>query len=134
MEEDASMARKSQLRKRRRPEDDYDCGINPSAEARRIKSVILANTKPSICLKRGIGSLQQDLRSLQSKHRKRLRHLLKKLMRKHKYAEASGVMSVLLKGTTKETAIFKTRTKFRVLIYSIQSNYFILFLFFIFLA
>lgn len=112
MEEDASMARKSQSRKRRKPEDDYDCGINPSAEARRINSVILANTKPSVCLKRGIGSLHQDRRTLQSEHRKRLRHLLKKLMRKHRYVEASGVMSVLLKGTTKENAVFKTRTKF----------------------
>ncbi|WMV60449.1 hypothetical protein MTR67_053834 [Solanum verrucosum] len=112
IEEDASMARKSRPRKRNKPEDDYDCGISPSAEARRIKSVILANTKPSFCLKRGIGSLHKDRRSLQSEHRGRLRHMLKKLMRQHKYAEASGVLSVLLKGTTKEAAVFKTRTKF----------------------
>ncbi|CAN4075565.1 unnamed protein product [Withania somnifera] len=105
-------AQRSHHRKRKRPKEDYDCGINPSTEARRINSVILANTKPSVCLKRGIGSLHQDCPSLQSEHRKRLRHLLQKLMRKHKYAEASGVMSVLLKGTTKETALFKTRTKF----------------------
>lgn len=117
--EDASKARKSRTRKRNNAEDDYNCGINPSTEARRINSVILANTKPSFCLKRGIGSLHKDHRSLQSEHRRRLRRLLEKLMRQHKYAEASGVLSVLLKGTTKESAVFKTRTKFMVLIYSI---------------
>ncbi|MCD7450102.1 hypothetical protein HAX54_003520 [Datura stramonium] len=105
-------SQKSHPRKRGRPQDDHVCGINPSTEARRINSVILANTKPSFCLKRGIGSLHQEYRSLQSQHRRTLRHLLQKLMRQHKYAEASGVLSVLLKGTTKETAVMKTRTKF----------------------
>ncbi|PHU18282.1 hypothetical protein BC332_13977 [Capsicum chinense] len=112
VEEDISVTKKSHPRNRRRPKDDYDCGIKPSTKARMINSVILANTKPSICLKRGIGSLHRDSPSLQSEHRRRLRRLLQKLMRQHKYAEASGVMSVLLKGTTKETAVFKTRTKF----------------------
>ncbi|XP_004251881.1 uncharacterized protein [Solanum lycopersicum] len=118
--EDASKARKSRTRKRNNAEDDYNCGINPSTEARRINSVILANTKPSFCLKRGIGSLHKDHRSLQSEHRRRLRRLLEKLMRQHKYAEASGVLSVLLKGTTKESAVFKTRTKFMAILELIE--------------
>ncbi|XP_060209297.1 uncharacterized protein LOC132636448 isoform X1 [Lycium barbarum] len=112
MEEDTPTAQKSHMRKRGRPEDDYDRGVNPSTQTRRINAIILANTKPSYCLKRGIGSLHHDCQSLRSEHRRRLRRLLQKLMRQHKYAEASGVMSVLLKGTTKEKAILKTRTKF----------------------
>ncbi|KAJ8561026.1 hypothetical protein K7X08_027216 [Anisodus acutangulus] len=111
-EEYIGTAQKSHTKKRTRPADDYDSVINPSTKIRRIKAIILANTKPSYCLKRGIGSLQHDIQSLRSEHRRRLRRLLQKLMRQHKFAEASGVMSVLLKGTTKEKAILKTRTKF----------------------
>ncbi|XP_009615959.1 uncharacterized protein [Nicotiana tomentosiformis] len=112
VEEDILTAQKSTPRKRGRPEDDYDRGINPSTETRRIKAIILANSKPSYCLKRGIGSLHQDFQSLRSEHRRRLRRLLQKLMRHHKWAEASGVLSVLLKGTVQEKALLKTRTKF----------------------
>lgn len=115
VEEDIPTAQKSTPRKRGRPEDDYDRGINQSTEKRRLNAIILANSKPSYCLKRGVGSLHQDFQSLRSEHRRRLRRLLQKLMRQHKWAEASGVLSVLLKGTVQEKAILKTRNKFTVL-------------------
>nr|GMD95351.1 uncharacterized protein LOC109183072 isoform X1 [Ipomoea batatas] len=86
--------------------------VHVRLEARRINSVILAKAKPCHCLKRGIGSLQGDLTSLRSQHRKKLRRLLLVLLRRHNWAEASGVLSLLHKGTSKEIAISKTRAKF----------------------
>nr|GLL49539.1 uncharacterized protein LOC109183072 isoform X2 [Ipomoea trifida] len=99
-------------RVRMRLHDDLNSYPNLLSEARRINSVILAKAKPCHCLKRGIGSLQGDLTSLRSQHRKKLRRLLLVLLRRHNWAEASGVLSLLHKGTSKEIAISKTRAKF----------------------
>lgn len=101
-------------RVRMRLHDDLNSYPNLLSEARRINSVILAKAKPCHCLKRGIGSLQGDLTSLRSQHRKKLRRLLLVLLRRHNWADASGVLSLLHKGTSKEIAISKTRAKFSV--------------------
>ncbi|VFR00999.1 unnamed protein product [Cuscuta campestris] len=99
-------------RLRRRPYDDFDSALSLSAKVRRINGVILAKAKPSYCLKRGIGSLQRDFTSLRSVHRKKLRQLLLMLLRRHNWTEASGVLSLLHRGTSKECAITKTQAKF----------------------
>ncbi|KAI3466075.1 hypothetical protein Pfo_022738 [Paulownia fortunei] len=79
---------------------------------RKIKGALLAINKPSYCLKKGIGSLQCAGESLRSQHRKRLRRLLNKLIRRHNWAEASGVLSVLLQGTVSDNSISRNRAKY----------------------
>ncbi|KAL3503159.1 hypothetical protein ACH5RR_037608 [Cinchona calisaya] len=96
-----------------KPHDaDDENPIKNSKNARKIKGIIRANTKPSYCLQRGIGNLHRDGESLRCRHRKKLRRLLVKLMRKHNWVEASGVLSVLLKGTAKELSISRNRRKY----------------------
>ncbi|KAL0406760.1 UNVERIFIED_CONTAM: hypothetical protein Slati_3989900 [Sesamum latifolium] len=83
-----------------------------SSKARKIKGTLLAVNKPSYCLKKGVGSLQCGGESLRSQHRKRLWRLLKKLIRRHNWAEASGVLSVLLQGTVKDQSLSRNRAKY----------------------
>lgn len=78
----------------------------------RLKGIILSVTKPSYTLKRGIGKSRYGYENLRWDNRNRLRHLLQQLVRRHNWDEASGVLSVLLKGTGKEKSIWKNRTKY----------------------
>lgn len=83
-----------------------------SKNLRDIKGAIRAVTTPSYCLEMGIGNLNRDGESLRYHHRKKLWLLLKKLMRMQNWAEASGVLSVLLRGTAKEKSISRNRIKY----------------------
>ncbi|XP_015574198.1 uncharacterized protein LOC8277924 [Ricinus communis] len=71
------------------------------------KRIILSLAKPSYLL--GLGS-----DNLRPENRARLRHLLRKLVRQHCWTEASGVLSVLLKGTCKENHPTMNRFKYLV--------------------
>lgn len=110
-------AKKLKPARRAKPHDaDEDNPIKDSKNVRNFKGIILANTKPSYCLQRGIGNLHRDGESLRNFHRKKLRRLLKKLLRKQNWEDASGVLSVLLKGTAKEQSISRNRRKYWVLL------------------
>ncbi|KAJ9537937.1 hypothetical protein OSB04_030670 [Centaurea solstitialis] len=87
-------------------DDDYFGIVVDSSKKRDIKGIVLSVTKPSYTLKRGIG---RDLRSLRCEHRNRLRYLLRQLVRRQNWDEASGVLSVLLKGTHKENSLSTNR-------------------------
>lgn len=105
--------------KQRRGVAAYDadyCNASNSTRKREINGIILACTKPSYCLQRGVGSSQQraGCESLRSLHRKKLWRLLKKLLLNNNWAEASGVLSVLLKGTARETSISRNGYKYWV--------------------
>ncbi|KAK0599231.1 hypothetical protein LWI29_003455 [Acer saccharum] len=76
---------------------------------KRYKNVILSLMKPSYLLRLGRGS-----KNIRFENRKRLRYLLRKLVRQHNWADASGVLSVLLKGTSKEKSPIMNRIKFTV--------------------
>lgn len=96
-----------------KPRDhDDDVPSKKSKNLRGIKGAIRAVTMPSYCLETGIGNLNRDGESIRFHHRKKLRLLLKKLMRKQNWAEASGVLSVLLRGTAKEKSISRNRKKY----------------------
>ncbi|TXG65264.1 hypothetical protein EZV62_006539 [Acer yangbiense] len=76
---------------------------------KRYKNVILSLMKPSYLLRLGRGS-----KNIRFENRKRLRYLFRKLVRQHNWADASGVLSVLLKGTSKEKSPIMNRIKFTV--------------------
>lgn len=73
---------------------------------RNPKRIMLSLEKPSYLLGLGLAS-----RSLRSEHRNRLCYLLRKLVRQRNWADASGVLSVLLKGTNKEKGPVANRFK-----------------------
>lgn len=108
----------NQIRRTKPHDADDDNPVKASKKLRDLKGVVLATTKPSYCLKRGIGhpNPHRDGESLRSIHRKRLRLLLKKLFRKHNWVEASGVLSVLLQGSAREKSISRIRRKYWVLL------------------
>ncbi|KAH6775599.1 hypothetical protein C2S52_013160 [Perilla frutescens var. hirtella] len=85
---------------------------NPSSRATRYKGALLAVHKPSYCLKRGVGSLRCGGESLRFQHRSRLFRLLSQLLRQHNWSEASGVLSVLLKGVVKDQSLSGNRAKY----------------------
>ncbi|KAL3820060.1 hypothetical protein ACJIZ3_005965 [Penstemon smallii] len=90
---------------------------NPAAAAkhRKIgKGAFIASNTPSYCLKQGFGtSFQRDGgESLRSEHRKRLWRLLNKLMKRQNWAEASGVLSVLLQATVNDKSASRNRVKY----------------------
>ncbi|XP_059661469.1 uncharacterized protein LOC132307663 [Cornus florida] len=68
-----------------------------------IKRIILSITKPSYTLQR------LPIRSLRFENRCRLRRLLHRLVRRHNWKEASGVLSMLLKGTGKDKSPARNR-------------------------
>ncbi|CAK9182961.1 unnamed protein product [Ilex paraguariensis] len=86
--------------------------VNQISNGRVINGIIRSVTKPSYALKQGIGSLRVDYGGLRSENRRRLRYLLRRLVRQHNWKEASGVLSVLLKGTLREKSVSKNRTKY----------------------
>ncbi|KAK3198382.1 hypothetical protein Dsin_021797 [Dipteronia sinensis] len=73
------------------------------------KKVILSLMKPSYLLRIGRGS-----KNIRFENRLKLRYLLRKLVRQRNWADVSGVLSVLLKGTSKERSPITNRTKFTV--------------------
>ncbi|KAK9078219.1 hypothetical protein SSX86_002276 [Deinandra increscens subsp. villosa] len=100
--------KKSATKKRKRSKIDEDAAV-ASSKKRNVKGILLSVTKPSYTLKRGIGP---DLRSLRSEHRNRLRYLLRQLIRRQNWDEASGVLSLLLKGTHRDNSFSTNRTKY----------------------
>ncbi|XP_024979581.1 uncharacterized protein LOC112516649 [Cynara cardunculus var. scolymus] len=107
-EEDTNKLKKSKTTKTNRSKID-DGVVVESSKKRNIKGIMLSVTKPSYTLKRGIG---RDLRSLRWEHRNRLRYLLRQLVRRQNWDEASGVLSLLLKGTHRENSLSTNRTKY----------------------
>ncbi|KAH9779252.1 TAF RNA polymerase I subunit A [Citrus sinensis] len=71
------------------------------------KRFMLSLTKPSHLLRYGPGS-----KILRWENRIRLRYLLRKLVRQHNWVDASGVLSVLLKGTSAEKCPVANRLKY----------------------
>lgn len=76
-------------------------------ESRDVKRILVSLRKPSYTLK--IGS-----QNVRTENRARLRRLLSRLVRQHNWDEASGVLSVLLKGTPNEKSPPNNRTKYWV--------------------
>ncbi|PSR95708.1 Xaa-Pro dipeptidyl-peptidase [Actinidia chinensis var. chinensis] len=85
--------------------DIHDCNGRPGS--RLIKRILLSLTKPSYTLVTGSENVRV-------KNRARLRRILSRLVRRHNWEEASGVLSVLLKGTGNEKSPSKNRTKYWV--------------------
>ncbi|KAK4258377.1 hypothetical protein QN277_007833 [Acacia crassicarpa] len=84
--------------------------MNPMAKQKKLgKRIISSLTKPSYV---------QRLRSnkLRSQHHGILRKLLHKLVNQQNWVEASGVLSVYLRATVKETSPFENRFKYLVLL------------------
>lgn len=71
------------------------------------KRAVLSLTKPSYVL--GLGS-----KNIQAENRGRLWSLLGKLVRQHNWLEASGVLSMVLKGTCKDRSSANNRMKYWV--------------------
>ncbi|GAU29662.1 hypothetical protein TSUD_53140 [Trifolium subterraneum] len=80
-----------------------------SARKKKEMRIRLSLTRPSYVL--GLCT-----KSLRAEHRKRLHYLVRKLVNRHDWVGASGVMSVYLKGTVNDTSPLKNRFKFWVLL------------------
>lgn len=89
-------------------EADVCGGAGLAGDRRLLKRIMLSLTKPSYALGLGGGSLR-------SENRRRLTRLLRKLVRRQRWAEASGVLSVLLKATCQEKCPELNRLKYSVL-------------------
>ncbi|KAL6553488.1 hypothetical protein OROGR_007330 [Orobanche gracilis] len=83
-----------------------------ASKKRKVKGALLAVNMPCHCLKKGIGSLQCGGESHRHQHRERLWRLLNRLVGRHNWAEASGVLSVLLQGTVADKSLSRNRTKY----------------------
>lgn len=104
----------TKINRKRRREFEERNAANPPLRTKKLRGALLAVHKPSHCLKNGVGSLQFADESLRFQHRVRLFRLLGQMLRWHNWAEASGVLSVLLKGTVKDRSISVNRTKYKV--------------------
>ncbi|XP_065878406.1 uncharacterized protein [Euphorbia lathyris] len=93
---------KSKKRTRISPDE---CHITQQEKA--YKRIISSVSRPSYLLQLGSDKMRP-------KNRVRLCHLLKKLMRQHNRVEASGVLSILLKGTCKDKGSRMNRFKYSV--------------------
>ncbi|KAL4589043.1 hypothetical protein LXL04_001945 [Taraxacum kok-saghyz] len=100
---------KKRKRTNENPQKIDDAIAVASSRKRNIKGIILSVTKPSYILKKGLG---REIRSLRLEHRNRLRYLLRQLIRRQNWDEASGVLSLLLKGTHKDNGLSTNRTKY----------------------
>ncbi|KAL6976125.1 hypothetical protein U1Q18_024916 [Sarracenia purpurea var. burkii] len=74
-------------------------------QSRKWKRIVLSLTRPSYTLTTGSENVRV-------KNRAGLRRLLSRLVRRHNWEEASGVLSVLLKGTGSEKSPMRNRTKY----------------------
>lgn len=82
--------------------------IDGSQVGNSTKHSVLSLTKPSYAL--ALGS-----KNLRAENRARLSHLLRQLLRQQNWTEASGVLSVLLKGTGKDKTLPNNRFKYTAL-------------------
>ncbi|KAL8046616.1 hypothetical protein ABFX02_08G188500 [Erythranthe guttata] len=85
-----------------------------SPEAKKIRRALQSVNAPSYCLKEGVGSLKCVDETLRHQHRNRLTWLLDELIRQHNWAEACGVLSVLLQGTARDKSLTRNRAKYSV--------------------
>ncbi|KAL7143389.1 hypothetical protein ABFS83_08G187800 [Erythranthe nasuta] len=85
-----------------------------SPEAKKIRRALQSVNAPSYCLKEGVGSLKCVDETLRHQHRNRLTWLLDELIRQHNWAEACGVLSVLLQGTIRDKSLTRNRAKYSV--------------------
>ncbi|XP_034678764.1 uncharacterized protein LOC117908991 isoform X1 [Vitis riparia] len=81
--------------------------VDTDVSLRRIKRIILSVKKPSYIRKLRSGKLRHEVRC-------RLQYLLSKLVERHNWKEASGVLGMLLKGTCKDTSPMNNRVKYWV--------------------
>ena len=80
----------------------------PKTHKRKLdKRLILSLTKPSFLLTLGRVHIRYE-------NRQRLCYLLEKLVKQHNWAEASGVLSLLLKGTSNDCSADLNRLKYSV--------------------
>lgn len=84
--------------------DDTD---NDDRRATRMKRITLALTKPSFVM--GLGP-----KMVRAENRSTLLNFMHKLMMQHNWVEASGVLSMLLKGTLRDRCPIKNRLKYSV--------------------
>lgn len=83
--------------------DDADTDVS----LRHINRILLSLSKPSFVRRVCHGKLRHGVRC-------RLKYLLSKLVQRHNWEEASGVLSILLKGTSKDTSPANNRMKYWV--------------------
>uniref|UniRef100_F6H1Y8 Uncharacterized protein n=1 Tax=Vitis vinifera TaxID=29760 RepID=F6H1Y8_VITVI len=81
--------------------------VDSDVSLRRIKRIILSVKKPSYIRRLRSGKLRHEVRC-------RLQYLLSKLVDRHNWKEASGVLGMLLKGTCKDTSPMNNRVKYWV--------------------
>lgn len=82
--------------------------IDVDVSSRHTKRIALSLWKPSYILNRGrSGKLRHEVR-------RRLQYILCKLVDRHNWIEASGVLGMLLKGTCKDTSPMNNRLKYWV--------------------
>ncbi|EPS64923.1 hypothetical protein M569_09860 [Genlisea aurea] len=84
-----------------------------SIEARRVNGTFLALQKPSYSLRKGIENLRRDGGTLRSDNRKRLWWLLEECRSRHMWAEACGLLSVLLQATVGSYSPSVNRIKYK---------------------
>lgn len=104
------------VKKHKRKSPDFIEDGQIAIPVKLMKRIMLSLTKPSYVL--GLGS-----DNVRSEARLRLRNLLIKLINRQNWVEASGVLSVLLKGTCKDKSPTTNRLKYYV---SIQIYFFAL--------
>ncbi|XP_057963676.1 uncharacterized protein LOC131154876 isoform X2 [Malania oleifera] len=83
------------------------CDNDALGQRGNVKRVVLSLIKPSYTL--GLG-----LKKVRPENRGRLCYLLSRLVGQHNWTEASGVLSLLLKGTCKDNSPMQNRMKYRV--------------------
>ena len=93
--------------RKRKPDTAVD-GSNDGRRAAAMRKITLALTKPSFVL--GIGP-----KMLRAENRTTLRNVLRKLMMQQNWVEASGVLSMLLKGTLRDRSPIRNRLKYSVI-------------------
>ncbi|KAG5551301.1 hypothetical protein RHGRI_009648 [Rhododendron griersonianum] len=103
-EEAIQGAEKNEKKSRKKARDSQD---SIRQQSRLVKGILVSLTKPSHTLKTGSENVR-------TKNRARLRRLLSRLVRRHNWDEASGVLSVLLRGTGNERSPSRNRTKYWV--------------------
>lgn len=94
----------------KRKEYMHDDTSQLSERKKKEMRIRLSLTKPSYVL--GLCS-----KPFRSEHRRRLQYLLRRLVNQQDWVGASGVISVYLKGTIKDSSILKNRFKFWVMAY-----------------
>lgn len=110
LEDDGSELPHTRRKRRKQYYADADefHDLDPS-DVRLMKRIELALTTPSYLLCRGS-------KQLRTENRQKLSFLLRRLVQRQNWAEASGVLSVLLKATCKDRSPENNRLKYPVCI------------------